>query len=346
MFVRNDLARRAGGIADGGTSELAWPGAIGPVERLALAPNQVIRGPFQGAVLDKATDVAVAPDGAWVVADAGNHRVLVFDSHGFLRSVIGEGPCAMTTSDRTGCTDPDGDGPLAVGDGQLNEPWGVAVGDSGDVFVADTWNGRIQVFDRDGVFLRKWGRFGMASTATDEPLLYGPRGIELDDAGNLVVADTGNKRLLVFTPDGRPVHTLGHEGHESDAFDEPVGLARDANHTLLVADAWNRRIKRLDVSYRVLAIWEVPGWQSRGATDKPYVATDAAGTVYASDPAGGRILIFTPAGQLTASLDLTADGDDTARPTGIVVDHDRNSLLVLDHAGGRLLVYPLPRSGS
>jgi uncharacterized protein (TIGR03663 family) len=343
MFVRSDFARRAGEIDGGGTPDLAQPGASGRVEKLAHAPNQVIRGPFEGTVLENPTDVAVAPDGAWIVADAGNHRLLVLDSHGFLRLVVGDGPCAMTTPGRTGCTDPDGDGPLAVGDGQFNEPWGVAVGDSGEIYVADSWNGRVQVFDRQGAFRRKWGRFGMTSGSTEGLLLYGPRGLGFDDSGNLVVADTGNKRLLVFTPDGSLIRELGHEGHESDAFDEPVGLARDANHTLLVADAWNQRIKRLDVSYRVLAIWDVSAWHSRAAADKPYLATDAAGTVYASDPAGGRILIFSAAGRLTARLDLPSDDDETVRPTGVAVDPTTERLLVVDHAGGRLLVYPLYR---
>jgi uncharacterized protein (TIGR03663 family) len=341
MFVRSDFARRVGVIDEGRTPDLAAPGLGGRVKKLAHAPNQVIRGPFEGAVLENPTDVAVAPDGAWVVADAGNHRVLVLDSHGFLRSVIGDGPCAMTTPDRTGCTDPDEGGPLTVGDGQLKEPWGVAVDDSGEIYVADTWNGRVQVFDRQGVFRRKWGRFGMVSASTDALLLYGPRGLGFDDAGNLVVADTGNKRLLVFTPDGSLIRELGHEGHESDAFDEPVGLARDANHTLLVADAWNQRIKRLDVSFRVLALWDVPAWHSHAAADKPYLATDAAGTVYASDPAGGRILIFSAAGQLIARLDLPSEDNETVRPTGVAVDPKTERLLVLDHAGGRMLVYPL-----
>jgi hypothetical protein len=80
MFVRSDFARRGGVIEDGGISDLARTDADGRVEKLAHAPNQVIRGPFEGAVLDKPTDVAVAPDGAWVIADAGNHRVLVLDS--------------------------------------------------------------------------------------------------------------------------------------------------------------------------------------------------------------------------------------------------------------------------
>jgi DNA-binding beta-propeller fold protein YncE len=44
-------------------------------------------------------------------------------------------------------SDADGAGPLAAGDGQFFEPWGVAVDPAGNIYVADTWNGRIQVFD-------------------------------------------------------------------------------------------------------------------------------------------------------------------------------------------------------
>ena len=77
--------------------------------------------------------------------------------------------CNINDSANTPCVDPDGDGPLALGDGQFYEPWGVAADTAGNIYVADTWNGRIQVFDRAGNFLRKWGLFATTNGEAGDP---------------------------------------------------------------------------------------------------------------------------------------------------------------------------------
>ena len=81
---------------------------------------------------------------------------------------------------------------------------GAAEGLNGDLFVADTWNHRIQIFDAYGDFKAKWGFFGLNPPAGLDGAysLWGPRGLTTDSQGRLVVADTGNSRILSFTPSG------------------------------------------------------------------------------------------------------------------------------------------------
>ena len=114
------------------------------------------------------------------------------------------------------------------GDGQFYEPWGVAVDGSGNIYVADTWNGRIQVFDGQGNFLRKWGAFAIASGDGGDPnALFGPRGLAFDLDGNLVVADTGNKRIVRFRPTGEFVDQVGGGGVVAGRFEEPTDVGVD-----------------------------------------------------------------------------------------------------------------------
>ena len=64
-------------------------------------------------------------------------------------------------------------------------PSGIAADNSGNVFVADTWNNRIQKFDSNGNFITKWGSFGF-----DDGAFFDPYGIAVDNSGNVFVADT------------------------------------------------------------------------------------------------------------------------------------------------------------
>ena len=76
------------------------------------------------------------------VADSRNHRILHISSDGNLLQEWG------TFADQAA-----GDAPL----GTFNEPWGVAVGPDGSVFVSDTWNHRVQKFTEDGKPIKMWG---------------------------------------------------------------------------------------------------------------------------------------------------------------------------------------------
>ena len=343
LYVREDLAASGWPSGPGITGDQGVVLTDGEVGKLQWQPEAVHAGPFAGRPLVLPTSLAVAADGSWIVADAGNHRILVLGRDGSLRHSFGS-HCSLDQGASAECLDADGAGPLELGDGQFNEPWGVAVGADATIFVADTWNHRIQAFDRTGGWIAKWGRFGSPkedSAGTDQLVFFGPRGLSIDALGRLVVADTGNKRLVVFDHQGAFLFDVGTPGVGPDQLDEPVGLAGDLNGTLLVADAWNRRVKRLDFRYRPLAVWPVPSWGSQDAGAKPFVAVDGAGWVYAADPEGGRVLVFSGFGRLEASLDLPKTSAAGPAPTGVAVDLQAEKLLVLDRTGGRLLVYSL-----
>jgi tripartite motif-containing protein 71 len=88
-------------------------------------------------------------------------------------------------------------GSLGSGDGQFNTPIDVAVDGSGNVYVADTGNNRIQKFTNTGTFLAKWGSPGRGNGQFESP-----GGLAVDRSGNVFVADIGDNRIQKFACKG------------------------------------------------------------------------------------------------------------------------------------------------
>lgn len=323
LYVRKDVAQQLwdyGAVSLGSIELLPDPYAAARVE-LGVAGEWGELGVDLGQ-FNHPRGLAVGPEGDVYVVDSDNHRVQVFDDQGtFLRAWGSR--CDLSTGQ--GCVDPDGDGPLAPGDSQFLEPWGVAVSGDGRVYVADTWTHRLQVSDIDGAFQAKWGSYGQ--TASEAYHLYGPRDIAVDTAGRVFVTDTGNKRVVVYDHEGQLLRQWGGAGTGPGQFEEPVGLAAapasslDADGLLYVADTWNQRIQTFDGEGVFLWQGPVEAWYGDSVTNKPYLAVDPQGRLYITDPEGGLVAIFSHQGALVATFGQP--GYDTGAyslPTGIDLD--------------------------
>ncbi|GAC1463979.1 MAG: hypothetical protein PVSMB7_06380 [Chloroflexota bacterium] len=238
----------------------------------------------------------IAPDGrgGLLVADTLNHRVVDYGPNGGVRAVIG-GPG-------------DASGQFAVKD----SPQGVAAAPNGDIYVADTWHQRIQVFTSSGHPLRMWGEGQIGSGPAQ---FYGPRSLAVGQNGRVYVADTGNKRIQVFSASGRYVMTIGSAGAGAGQFNEPSAVSTGPHGDLYVADFWNRRIQVFSAGGTFIRSWPVPDW-TVGSYDEPYLAVDrTSGNVVASDPQQRKILVFSPLGQSLGAV----SSDRLVLPVGVAV---------------------------
>ncbi len=337
MYVHRDIA------------EIVWDLNVVPTaggqsfdyEEIERIASFVYSGNFDNVPLSNPRSIAIGLDGLRYILDTGNNRVVVLNSDGTFRQAYGS-TCFVGEGESGGCIDPDGDGPLEAGDGQFREPWGIAVGADGMVFVADTWNGRIQVFDNQGNFLRKWGAFSTITEDNRDPYaLFGPRGMAVTPAGNLLVADTGNKRILEFSPLGEFIRQVGQGGIILGHFEEPVDVAiHPPTGNVLVSDAWNRRIQVLSAELAPLYEWLIPTWESQDIWDKPFIAAGADGTVYATDPEFAQVYVISSGGVVNASFGgYGFELNRFAKPTGIAVDPLTGELLIADADNNRVLVF-------
>ena len=198
----------------------------------------------------------------------------------------------------------------------------------------------------DGTYLRKWGYFGSAGPEITDPYaLFGPRGLAVDNQGNLLVADTGNKRIVRYTPSGQFLDQVGGGGVVAGRFEEPTALQLDGQTGFVfVADTWNRRVQVLSADLDPLADWPVPGWDSQQIFHKPFLTRSGNGDVYITDPANFRVIVLSPLGEVKASFGrYGTEFNRFGLPNGIAYDPVTDLILVADADNDRIVGYsPLP----
>ena len=209
--------------------------------------------------------------------------------------------------------------------GAFNEPAALVVAPSGEIYVADSGNDRVQVLAPDGHVVRQWGQRGQRPGEFRHPA-----GLAVDGAGNVYVADSWNHRVQKFRSDGTFLHTWGSLGSANGQFRFPLGLAVNADGDVYVADSYNSRVERFSST----GVWQATLGNYGIGDGQLYVprgvAVDAAGTVFVADTGNARIHRFAPDGQWQSSWGSWGQGNGQfAAPYALAVGGD-GAVYVLD----------------
>ena len=328
LYVRKDVVAQ---LWDYGAAASTTPVQADPYEgkQISINADQVIgTAGAQPGQFQNPRDIALAPDGTLYVADTFNNRIQHLAADGTVLQVWGSF-ADISKGQAPG--------------GTFYEPWGIAVGPDGSVYVADTWNHRIQKFTADGKFVNMWGYFGQAETPF---AIWGPRDIAINSKGQIFITDTGNKRIVVYDQDGNSITQFGSIGLQPGQFDEPVGLAIDQNDAVYIADTWNQRIQVMvpdsSGTYLPLINWEVYGWYGQSLDNKPFLAVDNNGNLYTTDPDGNRVLRFTTTGTFVNYFGDYGTGTNGFNlPTGIITD-SKGGVWVADSGNNRIMHFTMP----
>jgi DNA-binding beta-propeller fold protein YncE len=228
-------------------------------------------GNGNGELSDPAA-IAIDDAGSVYVLDTGNTRIQKFDPSGAYVTQWGSyGDCAISCSD-----------------GQVKAPTGIAVDDSGHVFVADTGNNRIEEFSAsDGTFIRKWGSYGQGDGQFSLP-----KGIAIDGSGNVWVADSGNNRIQEFDPLGGHITTWGAAGSSDGKLAAPSDLDFDSDGAIWVVDKGHTRIQRFTNTGGFLSKLGSAGLDSGQFASPTGIAIDSAGHVLVADTNNHRVQMF------------------------------------------------------
>ena len=218
---------------------------------------------------------------------------------------------------------------------------------SGFLFIADTRNNRIQVWDSDMTSnIAMVGSFG---TGTNE--FNWPAGLVVNKAAQqLVVADTGNDRIVVYDIDPATGYltlafAFGSTGSATGEFNKPRGVALDAVGNIYIADQANNRIQVFDLTGSYLR--SIDDMRAQPVS----VAVDSVGNTYSVFSAISTVSVYNASGIFIASFGVDGSGDGQLNnPFDIkigegdriyVLDTSNNRIEIFDSAYGYLVAYGL-----
>ncbi|HLK55808.1 MAG TPA: peptidyl-alpha-hydroxyglycine alpha-amidating lyase family protein, partial [Chthonomonadaceae bacterium] len=204
----------------------------------------------------------------------------------------------------------------------------VAVDATGQVIVVQRARHPILVFDRAGHFLRAWG----------EGFFTAPHACRVDPQGNLWITDTGDHRVMKFTPEGKLLATWGvknRPGSDSRHFNQPSDVAFAPFGDIYIADGYgNARVVRLSPMGQYLGAWGKRGTRPGQFRLVHSIAVDAQGRAYVVDRANDRIQVFTPDGRFLAQW------RHVGHPFGLFLTPDQR-LFVSDGIANTITIYDL-----
>lgn len=236
---------------------------------------EVVRRGSKVGELCSPTAVSFTPDQSLVVSEVNNHRLQVFSNSGESAMIIGQG--------------------------MLN-PKDVAVNDDGTIYLADSSQKAVLMFDAEGRALGQWGK----------GYLKYPRGLTILPDGNVVVADKASNIVSIHTPSGELKNAFGMSKSAVD-LKEPINVTCDSHQRIIVNDQGNNSIKIFDKHGKLLCMIDAIGGQP--LPEVQGLCVDASDNILMSFYRKHAVVAFSPDGRCLGICLKQEDG--ISWPAGI-----------------------------
>jgi sugar lactone lactonase YvrE len=347
IFVPAALAQNINTFAGGGSEE-------------GLTATQVLLRTPVDAVVDSAGAIYVVEQG---ILDTKESQILLQPR---VRKIAPDGK--VTTVAGNGRIGNTGDGGKAT-EASFEVPAGLAIDAAGNLYIADRRANRVRRVTPDGIINTYAGggsppdALGDGGKATDAQF-NDPRGMVVDSAGNLIVADRLNHRIRRIDPGGTitTIVGTGQAGFSGDGgkaieaqLNGPTYVGLDSAGNLYITDRGNNRIRRMDKDGNIATVagngQQAVGDDGASATNTPLnvpgrVVADAAGNFYIPEQAANRVRRVAPDNSITTVAGKPQNGPfagdggkatdaQLSTPVSVLVDGQRN-LLIVDSGNNRL----------
>ena len=312
-----------------------------------------VNGDTSIASFNKPFGICIDPEGNLYLADAYNHCIRKIGTDGIVSTYAGNGTAGYL------------DGPAS--EAKFNQPINICLDDSGNMFVSDFLNQRIRKISQDMMVttIAGSGTAGLLDGPAMEAKFNYPRGICLDDTGNIYIGDSWNHRVRKISLDGIVstwagggttigVQSIGDYVDASDTaarFYTPCELSIDQLNNIFVADAYNHRIRKIDPDRMVTTVAgsgesgpDGGGFQNGPAEQAMFKVPTAChvsltGSIYVGDGQNQRVRKISPDGMVTTFAGSGETGfengpDSLATfdfPRGCVMDYEAHRLYVVDY---------------
>ena len=291
----------------------SWPSAA--CYSAACFPVEFLLEIQTGA--DQPGDLAIGPNGWIYLVDGVNDRVIVLDSEGkrkFTFGISGEGK------------------------GQFKRPVGIDIAGTGNVFIADTGNHRIQVFDLNGAFAHMFPVKPGGGEKPSDPVDVLAAGLR----GNVYVSDNDNHKIRVYDQQGAFRFQWGSFGEGPGMFRYPGIMAVDGFNHVYVVDVLNTRVQKFDPFGNFIT--DIGAWGVLpGKLFRPKgVVVDRHNRVYVSDSYMGLVQVFAESGRFSGVLCEGRGQRQFVTPVGMVIDSNSNKLYVVEMRANKLSVFRIP----
>jgi len=211
--------------------------------------------------------------------------------------------------------------------GKFHNPHDAALGPDGNLYVADRYNHRVQVFTQDGAFVRQFGNYGSGNGEFNEPT-----GIHVAPDGKVYVCESGNHRVQVFDSQGKFIRAMGQYGSGEGQLNYPHGVTVDNDGNVYIVEHVNVRVSvfRPDGTY-------MRQWGGYGTANGQFIGAiaicrtpDNNIAVLERDGSEGRVQIFKPDGSFVRKFSASPQ----YAPHGIETDAQGNFYVTLRDWGG------------
>ncbi len=229
------------------------------------AKGQYVRELIPGILLGPHGVRVDAQDNIWVT-DLELHQVIKINPKGQIKLILGQKKTSGLFDEQRKMT-------------LFFKPADIAFGKNGDIYIADGYgNSRVVKLDKNGNFIKTWGESG-----TKEGQFNNPHNIVVDDQGKVYVADRHNKRIQVFSADGKFIESWTHLG-------TPWGLVLSKNKkNIYLTDGNKEVLHKLNLKGKILGSYGTPG-QSQGNFRAAHgVAVDLNGDIYVTEVINWRV---------------------------------------------------------
>ena len=207
--------------------------------------------------------------------------------------------------------------------GQFHAPNGIDLDSTGNVYVADRFNNRVQVFDSTGNLLRFW-------TLPDTGIA---EGLAINADNKIYVAQMIQERVLRYSSTGTLETTWGSAGPSPGEFNYPWGVAVGPDGSVYVVDYFNYRIQKFNQDGGLITTWGSQG-SGPGQFDRPKgIAVGADGKVYVADASNFRVQVFSDTGAFLAQFGGIGNSNGKfVWPHGVTLD-GAGKIYVSDNTG-------------